>query len=195
MLNRGNRFKDLTNMTFGDLTARKIVGSSKNNTLIWLCDCSCGNVVEVKSTDLRILKRTHCGCKSSENRSKSNSYTNTYVTQGSITYGYDSRGNEFIIDTEDLSRVQQYYWGMNPRGYFVNSKHGLFLHRFILDTPKGLVVDHKNHNTGDNRKCNIWSCTQSDNMYNQLRFHFSNKLLLRRKSNGCKINTEAVLCT
>lgn len=172
---RGNRFKDITDCTFGDLTARRIVGSSKNNTLIWLCECSCGNFVEVKSTDLRSSKKTHCGCKKSENIAKANSFTNIFVVNGEVTYGYDSRGNEFIIDTEDLPKVRKYYWGMNQRGYFVNTKHGLFLHRYILNTPRDLVVDHRNHKTGDNRKCNIWSCTQSDNMYNQRRFHSSKK--------------------
>lgn len=168
---RGNRFKDITLQVFGELTAIKIVGSSKNKTLLWECKCKCGTKTIVKSTDLRIGKATHCGCKTSEKISKAKQMSNHYEVRGNITYGYDTRGNKFIIDTEDLDKVKRYYWGKNQRGYFANAKHGLLLHRYILDTPEDMVVDHKNHIMGDNRKCNIWSCTQSDNMYNQKRFH------------------------
>jgi len=42
----------------------------------------------------------------------------------------------------------------------------IYLHRFILDAPEDMQVDHINHNTLDCRKANIRLCTQSQNMAN-----------------------------
>ena len=40
------------------------------------------------------------------------------------------------------------------------------LHRFITNCPKDKVVDHINHNTLDNRKCNLRICTRFENNQN-----------------------------
>ena len=39
---------DITNITFGDLTAIKRVGSSPDKQALWLCQCTCGNTRIVK---------------------------------------------------------------------------------------------------------------------------------------------------
>lgn len=43
----------------------------------------------------------------------------------------------------------------------------ILLHRFITNTAKGMVVDHINKNTLDNRKSNLRVVTQSQNAMNQ----------------------------
>jgi len=90
----------------------------------------------------------------------------------------DKHGNEkarTLIDKEDLGRVinRGYTWSYfkTKRGepYAVsNSTEGkIYLHRVIMDTPKGMVTDHKDHNTLDNRKRNLFNATLSENQQNR----------------------------
>jgi len=45
------------------------------------------------------------------------------------------------------------------------------MHREIMQTPPGMVVDHINHTRTDNRRCNRRNCTQRQNMYNRRIVH------------------------
>lgn len=84
-----------------------------------------------------------------------------------------NKGQIAIIDAADAERVLKYKWYVRP------DKHGGFyakacidgkktgLHRFILDAPQGMDVDHINHNPLDNRRCNIRVCTRAQNMMGQ----------------------------
>lgn len=80
----------------------------------------------------------------------------------------------FTIDKEDLDRVinNGYTWcyfRSNGEPYAVaNTSQGrVYLHRFIMNTPKGMVTDHREHNTLDNRKCNLVNVTLSENQQNR----------------------------
>ena len=59
-----NGFNDLTNKTFGHLTALYPLSNKRggNGSIIWHCKCSCGNELDVSSTNLTSEKTTHCGC-------------------------------------------------------------------------------------------------------------------------------------
>lgn len=54
---------DLSNLTFGELTATKYIGSG-----LWECKCSCGNTVNIYSTNLLSGGTRSCGCKTSKMR-------------------------------------------------------------------------------------------------------------------------------
>jgi len=43
----------------------------------------------------------------------------------------------------------------------------VYLHRLILDAPTGFDVDHANHDTLDNRRCNIRLASRSQNSFNR----------------------------
>lgn len=155
---------------YNQLTVVRRVGTKSNKTPIWLCQCDCGNFTEVSSEHLKDSSIKSCGCFRVSFMKSCKSKENTFVIRDDYVIGYDCKGNSFLFDLEDLDRVKTLYWSVNARGYVRNVKTRTFLHRFILGTPPNLVVDHKNHDTTDNRKKNIWSCTQSDNMRNQKRF-------------------------
>lgn len=54
--------KDLTNKKFGRLTAKQPTGTNKYGYIIWLCLCSCGKSVSVRSSSLINGTTQSCGC-------------------------------------------------------------------------------------------------------------------------------------
>jgi len=87
-----------------------------------------------------------------------------------------TQGKVAIIDDEDLEKVYQYKWcackgGKTfyaQRNIKINGKYTMVsMHRFIMDYPIGLQVDHINHNGLDNRKENLRVCNAAQNQWNQ----------------------------
>ena len=85
-----------------------------------------------------------------------------------------------LIDAEDWERVSQFKWNVNKnvrnkhKGVFyiiTNSKgapkRGMKLHRYIMECPDRMVIDHVNGDTLDNRKSNLRVCTRADNKRNR----------------------------
>lgn len=163
------KLKDLTGKTFGLLYVIRRVSNYQTNAR-WLCRCSCGNETNVTGTQLSSGYIKSCGCFRREVRRELNSRVNTFDIVGDVVTAKDAQGKSFKFDLDDLPKVKQYYWGLNPRGYVNNSKHRLLLHRFILGATKDEVVDHINHDTSDNRKSNLRVCSHSDNMKNSRRY-------------------------
>ena len=96
-----------------------------------------------------------------------------------------------LIDEEDWERVSQYTWYISKprsgrtsyvranvpdpdggvryrkdRDCWEKKTTKIALHRFIMNTPKGMAVDHINHNGLDNRKKNLRNCTHAENCRN-----------------------------
>ena len=73
-----------------------------------------------------------------------------------------------IIDLDDVDKVKDIKWCV-ANGYVRNGKKpGVgMLHRYLMNCPEGMVVDHWNHDTLDNRKSNLRICTSQENNCNQ----------------------------
>ena len=79
---------------------------------------------------------------------------------------------EALVDDEDFKTLDKFKWCYN-RGYAVRSVYGeekqmvAYMHREIMNTPKGMDTDHINHDKLDNRKENLRICTTSQNTQNR----------------------------
>ena len=61
---------DLTGQKFGRLTVIKRIGRSKWRTPIWLCQCECGNIKDIRSKSLKNGETQSCGCLQKEKTSQ-----------------------------------------------------------------------------------------------------------------------------
>jgi hypothetical protein len=81
-----------------------------------------------------------------------------------------------VVDATDLARAQQHSWRPMVRkrtSYALTtirredgSAASLYLHRFLLNAPTGLSVDHIDHDGLNNRRSNLRLGTQSQNLGN-----------------------------
>lgn len=86
-----------------------------------------------------------------------------------------------LVDDEDFEKFNQYMWcvfnkkselkyaARNIYSEATKKWKVIFLHREIMKTPKGFVVDHINHDGLDNRKENLRNCTTAENLRNARR--------------------------
>ena len=77
-----------------------------------------------------------------------------------------------IVDPEDFEELNQYKWCVaRSDGICYAVRKGpdgrlIMMHREIMKTPEGMVVDHKNLDGLDNRKVNMRNGTKAQNCYN-----------------------------
>ena len=89
-----------------------------------------------------------------------------------------TRGMVAKIDRQDMLIVGRWKWMLNQvgagaeyaarGGRRLDGKRGMiFMHRWIMQPPPGMVVDHINHDTLDNRRANLRVCTRQQNSANR----------------------------
>lgn len=104
---------------------------------------------------------------------------NEIIINGNTVYIIlcDNKGNEkerAIIDIEDINKISSFKWTLSVKpkknhvGKYVctGRKPKIYLHRLIVNAPKGFVVDHKDGNGLNNCKTNLKICTVSENGLN-----------------------------
>jgi hypothetical protein len=85
-----------------------------------------------------------------------------------------TRGLCTLVDAADYEWLSQYKWyaGKPTRAGKTYARRNLpgggemLMHRMIMQPPKDKVVDHLNGNSLDNRRCNLYVCTQTENIQN-----------------------------
>jgi hypothetical protein len=76
-----------------------------------------------------------------------------------------------LIDPEDFALAFPHRWRLTKDGYLLtsspsNRQSGIYLHRLIMNAPKGVQVDHIDGNKLDNRRKNLRLCTRQQNLCN-----------------------------
>ena len=83
-----------------------------------------------------------------------------------------------LVDDEDYEVLCRFRWRAHVASgkwwyaarnapHVTRSRGLIKMHRVILDAPKGVMVDHINGDTLDNRRCNLRLCTPSQNSQNR----------------------------
>jgi len=84
-------------------------------------------------------------------------------------------GRVALVDNEDFKKVNKFKWYVRKdrkTSYAIRIKYAngkktkISMHRFIMNTPRRLEVDHKDSNGLNNQKDNMRNCTHAQNMMN-----------------------------
>jgi hypothetical protein len=88
-----------------------------------------------------------------------------------------TQGKTTKVDNEDFYFLNQWKWqaqfsygrwyARRMTGGTKKQRRAIHMHREITGCKKGLVVDHRNHDTLDNRKVNLRICTVAENAMNK----------------------------
>lgn len=88
-----------------------------------------------------------------------------------IRYIALTKGRFAIVDAVDYEWLSRYKWRATFNGgswYAATTikNRNVLMHRMIMDPPEGIVVDHIDGNSLDDRRCNLRICTRQQNAYN-----------------------------
>ena len=82
-----------------------------------------------------------------------------------------SNGGHTLVDHADYARLSRYSWHATKLGYVCRKERGkrITMHGEVLRPNPGLLVDHINGDTKDNRRRNLREATHTQNMQNRKR--------------------------
>ncbi len=81
-----------------------------------------------------------------------------------------TRGKVALVDAHNFERLNQHRWscrgGGNPYAARFEGNKVIWMHREIMHTPEGMVVDHIDGNGLNNLEYNLRNCTHEQNVHN-----------------------------
>ena len=86
-----------------------------------------------------------------------------------------TQGQVALVDDEDYDFLNQWKWyahkGRKDGLFYAGKRNNgdikqIWMHRLIMNTSRGLTVDHIDHNGLNNQKCNLRNCSMSQNKMN-----------------------------
>ena len=80
-------------------------------------------------------------------------------------HGKYGKGRMTRVEDELYDFLNQHSWSVTNSGYVHASINGkkILLHRFLVNAPKGLTVNHIDHNPLNNVRSNLEICTHREN--------------------------------
>ena len=154
---------DITGRKFGKLTVHRITGKrSSAGQIYWICDCDCGNSVEVLGAKLRNGHTQSCGCLQKERASKSST---SHGMAGTSEYQAWSHLKGRCLD--ESNREFQYYGGrgIGIWDYWIESFECFYY--WMGDKPGPEYSIDRIDNDGDYVPWNCRWATKEQQMNNQ----------------------------
>lgn len=153
--------KDRTGIKYNYLTAVEYQ-ETKNGRVIWRCLCDCGAEVFVSGGDLHSGKQKSCKECGKARQRASVTQCNSYKIVDDIVYvdvSNNTRQLTMEIDIDDIGFINDGLgrWAAstsNGKPYARRLKSNC-IHILINKTPKGMLTDHIDGNTLNNRRCNL----------------------------------------
>lgn len=188
------------------LDAYREKDNSGKNRIYCNCICDCGNYKEhIPFKHIKANRTMSCGClqkKSVAERNKKMSKKyNRYQINNEYVVGIASNCDKsFLIDIDDYDLVKDYCWSYDNgymRAFDTKTKKVLKLHRLIVGSNEkidGYYIDHINHITTDNRKCNLRACSHIENSANKKDKHTSSSGFMNVYDCGCYHNGDRKWC-
>ena len=79
-----------------------------------------------------------------------------------------TQGKIAKVSDQDFEQLSQKKWHFNKQGVaFRKNGKSIYMHRFIMQPPKFMEVDHINGDILDNTRENLRICTHADNLRNR----------------------------
>jgi hypothetical protein len=139
---------DLLGQKFERLTVIENMGSNYRGSLVWKCECDCGNVVEVVGNDLRNGKTLSCGCYHKDVIKKEEGYAAFHRLFYNYKKGAEIKGLDFELSEEDFRKMIKekcYYCGRDPHKIYIRkymNGGALFNGVDRIDSCKGYTYDN-----------------------------------------------------
>ena len=142
-----------------------------------MCECVCGNIIEVDGYTLFSGQISSCGCVKLERitnlNKKYNQYDFDYENNLGYCYPEETKEIYFIFNINDYDIIKYYYW-QPDRSYWRTATNGLkfSVHQLIMcngkiDEISEIKIDHKNRNPSDNTRDNLRFCSNKENARNR----------------------------
>lgn len=122
------RIYNIANQTFGDLIALEPTTERKTGSVVWRCQCKCGEIVEASVSELKSNRKSHCGCSLRANIL--HNLRHRYEVQDSGCWKWSGRltpsgYGRFRMQGKDVTASRYFYEilvGSIPEGLFVCHK-------------------------------------------------------------------------
>lgn len=178
IISKKYNYKEYLGKTINKLTINSY--DKVGNFTYFNCSCECGGTKRTIASNIILGKTTSCGCVQRERATSSHKKFNKYDLSKKYGIGWTTNTNrEFYFDLEDYDKIKKYCWCETPSGYLrANdlvpfSRKNIRMHRLVMGKfdDDGLVIDHINHNTLDNRKNNLRICQEINNAKNKVKLN------------------------
>lgn len=171
---------DLTGQVFSRLVVIKRVENNKHNQVRWLCQCSCGNYITIRSSDLRNKNTKSCGCLYNEVRGTTN-FIHGHNRKNQTSKTYQSWRN---MIQRCASLYGKHYRTYGNRGIKVCNRWLKFINFLndMGDKPEGMSLDRiDNDGNYEPNNCR-WATTKE-----QQRNRHNNRLITINSVTKCLV--------